>query len=308
MLQDTVRKDKYDIINVFAAEEHGITYEWTNTKDFKLIESFAEKKQLNIVFGCVDDGLFYSRGDLCKYASYYFWPTFWISNTVHNNSRIKLSSERTRFDYAYSCLNRNAHHRCMLIDELSRRGLLDKGAVSWHDPAFDYKWKHWSPKRLTLDAGVDLNNLTLFCPPQEFYTSFCNIVSESTTEVNFITEKTVMPILAKIPFIVYAAPGFSAYLESLGFVLYTEIFDYSFDDIFDDNARANAIAVNIRNISKLDFAKTYYKLRPKIEHNYHQALKIAKDKTKIPDIIFEYISRTPKTSEYSWLQDFLRLT
>jgi len=66
--------------------------------------------------------------------------------------------------------------------------------------------------------------------PLEYYQTNCDLVLEATIDTLFITEKTWKPIVFKKPFLVYGGKGIHTKLKELGFELYEELFDYSFDN------------------------------------------------------------------------------
>ena len=57
---------------------------------------------------------------------------------------------------------------------------------------------------------------------------FFQLVSETTTNHFFLTEKTVKPLLLKQPFLVFGNVGFHKKLKDYGFKLYDEVFNYDF--------------------------------------------------------------------------------
>ena len=66
--------------------------------------------------------------------------------------------------------------------------------------------------------------------PVEYYQTNCDLVLEATIDTLFITEKTWKPIVFKKPFLVWGGKGIHTKLKELGFELYEELFDYSFDN------------------------------------------------------------------------------
>ena len=85
------------------------------------------------------------------------------------------------------------------------------------------------------------------------------------------------------PFLVVGAKGFHQHLVRLGFQLYDEIFDYSFDEEDTDEARCEGIAKNIKKISNLstpELRNLYNILLSKLKFNKLLALKLA---TTVPD-------------------------
>ena len=79
---------------------------------------------------------------------------------------------------------------------------------------------------LTVDDDED------FRIPIQMHESYFNIVFEtmSFTDLCFFTEKTFKPMAAKKPFIICSTLYQNQYLKSLGFEIFPEIFDYSFEN------------------------------------------------------------------------------
>lgn len=126
-------------------------------------------------------------------------------------------------------------------------------------------------------------------PPNDIYTlgnkdiwdsSFLNIVSETST-FDFLSEKTFKPIMGCRPFIHYAFTNSNNILQSLGFETFNEDFDF---DSKNSNymVSADKILDVVNSFSLEDCNQLYQKLRPKIEHNYHQV-------DKAIDIQLEYL-------------------
>jgi hypothetical protein len=69
--------------------------------------------------------------------------------------------------------------------------------------------------------------------PIQMYESYFNIVFETFYSNNlcFFTEKTFKPMVAKKPFIICGTLYQNQYLKSLGFEIFPEIFDYSFENL-----------------------------------------------------------------------------
>ena len=123
--------------------------------------------------------------------------------------------------------------------------------------------------------------------PPQYFNSFFDAVSECTAETIIISEKTIKPLFYKKPFIVFAAPGFHKYLKEIGFELYNEIIDYTFDSEIDREKRADLFATELKKINDLDTVKkrkrVYKMLKPKIDRNYENMLKVIADETYIPE-------------------------
>jgi hypothetical protein len=93
------------------------------------------------------------------------------------------------------------------------------------------------------------------------------LVSETSAEVTFITEKTFRPILLEQPFICLGAVNQNLDLVKYGFELYDEIFDYSFDSKPNLEDRIKGIIENLNKIKDEDYYQLYNLLEPKIKRN-----------------------------------------
>jgi hypothetical protein len=109
-----------------------------------------------------------------------------------------------------------------------------------------------------------------------------SVITETTTDLVFITEKTATALLYKQPFIVFGAKGFHEYLTSLGFKLYDEIFNYNFDQDPSLENRAQMVVNNIKKICNQDFYKMYNKIKPKLDYNYNRMIEITQDDSYFP--------------------------
>jgi len=86
--------------------------------------------------------------------------------------------------------------------------------------------------------------------------SYFSVVSE-TYQKNwngnsmFLSEKTFKPMLLGMPFLIYGQQGCNHYLKKLGYNLYEDLFDYSFDRISDDYERADALHDEVVRVCKM---------------------------------------------------------
>lgn len=222
----------------------------------------------------------------------FFWVTFWF-----NWAEFQLIQQLYHYNYMpppvfkhpFICLNNRSHlHRCATVEELAKTGLIDKGIVTWHDflqenPTYPFKYFDRSKKRILNDDFP--TKLDSFLIPQEFHESFFHLITEATLGAHFITEKTVLPILLKKPFAVVSSPGYHRKLVELGFKLYDEIIDYSFDDEPDLNTRVSMLVGQLNYMCSTDTGALFDKVREKLLHNYNRALEIIGDGTLIPSVI-----------------------
>jgi hypothetical protein len=230
-----------------------------------------------------------------EYNQIQYWPTFWISWTeqcLRSNFPYKTYTPATEYVYPFICLNNKGHvHRCALIDHLARHNLLDVGVVTHHNflTNHNYPFKYYDGSIRTIDDDF-ATKLDSFLLPEQFHNSFLHVVGEATIHAHLISEKTMIPIYLKKPFISLGKEGFNKCLTDLGFELYTELFDYSFDSEPDIDTRASMVADNVNSIVGQDYTKLYELIKPKILHNYNRAQEIIHDINYIHPLVIERVN------------------
>ena len=235
---------------------------------------------------------------MSDYNLYYYPTAFFTSFLKYNHNLLDkiIIKDVTTLEYKYHFLsmNRLAHqHRSEMLDILSMYDLIDTNAMSWHNlEPYPYQYNFWSPKVLTL-TDTFAEDWNAFIIPQEFYNSFAQLVVESTTDEIFVTEKTIAPLFLGKPFMVASCQGFHKYLETLGFKMYDEIFDYSFDDEPNQTMRFSMIADNFRKLSRVpldDLPELARIIKEKVEHNKLLSYKLATDYTYYPTPMEELVN------------------
>lgn len=110
--------------------------------------------------------------------------------------------------------------------------------------------------------------------PIESLTSCCDLVMESysTKDAVFFSEKTWKEIVLKRPYLTFGAKNQYKFFKNMGFELYDEIFDYSFDN---ESVIENKINLFLREVEKYidmeisEFQEIINVLSPKIEYNFN---------------------------------------
>lgn len=127
--------------------------------------------------------------------------------------------------------------------------------------------------------------------------SVFSLVSESyhgaEERVLFVTEKCIQPMLNAHPCLIKGTMGINAYLKSLGFEIYEEIFDYGFDSEDCMFRRADLVAQQMRDFNRaivLDNMKTVLE---KVSHNKNQLLNFHSSTVykNLRETMLEYIDR-----------------
>lgn len=284
--------------NLFAAEEYEIKFN-DGSRGWNVLNEIDFKERginFNLVFGGADKEYYKSKYKKDLQISY--WPTFFINRSAHYLKDYALPLR----DYNYLFISMNnlpRTHRCYLMDSIKKHKLDTAAALTWYYTDTDYNWKYWTPEQLVLSDKMYINHHksnqlddglvpSIHSVPLEFFQSYFSVVSESSVGHCFLTEKTAVPLLLQQPFIVQAACGFHQFLISLGFELYDEIFDYSFDTLECANARTDKIIENILNLKFKDISKVNDQLTKKAKRNQKRALDIAADKSLVPELVLTH--------------------
>lgn len=284
-------------ITIFGAEEHEVVWEWYTTKSYKRVEKFAKKHPVNIVMGCFPTKTYWEQKSFPKNASVHLWTTFWASAILTQQYQQILHFEVTGMKKIFTSLNHNPHsHRCEMMDIVAEYNLIDDGTITWHYPEEKYDWKHWSPTKLLLDVPAGKDEILLGGIVDSYKDTFCSLVSESTSDLHFFTEKTWIHLFLMRPFLIAGAPGMHTRLQRLGFRLYHEIFDYSFDTVEDQTTRYRMIAENIASLKGKDLDQLRRQILPKLKYNYNLAVALATDLNRVPDVVFGLEDTQPQHS------------
>jgi hypothetical protein len=299
--------EDYDVKKIvfFGPEEHEIANAFVNDLQFAEIKSLLKQKKIKyqIVVSANLDAELNSRWPYKNQKHFLSWEDFFAYQVVEYGIRedIKPFGHNKEISKHFVSLNARAHPwRCLFVDHLYKEGLFDYGYVSWHNSDnwnYDYKFKYWKPTKINFDERWLSNTngiLDILHPPKtQYQDSLFSVISESNDQVLKITEKTYLPIYHQRPFIVHGPQYFHKMLKNQGFLLFDEIFDYSFDEIPNDGdnyslTRCVAMLKETKKILNYDPNDLYKILKPKIDHNFKNLFfRVAKRNvnSKIKDII-----------------------
>jgi hypothetical protein len=285
----------------FGPEEHEFGNLFTGLNEYQSFAKYLNKLGVDhiILTSAIADPNLNSGWPYKGQKKFLSWDSFFAYQVIeyylvtHN----KPFGHNEKIEKHFTSLNARSHNwRCMFVDHMYKEGLFDYGYVSWHNSdnwEYNYKFKYWTPKIINFDENW-LNNtdgiLDIMLPPEkQFKSSLFSVISESNDRVLKTTEKVYIPIYHKRPFIVYAAPNFHKTLQNQGFVLFDEIFDYSFDRIPNDRyndgtERCEAMMHETKKITNYDPNDLYKILKPKIEHNYKMLYKLVESQDVHPKV------------------------
>lgn len=268
----------------------GMLIDWVNERNIELVIVNGWRNNGNVMHD-VTKPRYNCIKEVIAYETAFFNIAHNSFSRMINKKDFHLNSAED-IKYTFVSLNNKPHyHRCLMVDMLEKHNLIENQAISWiittteQDFSNGYQFKHWKEKKLALtDTYAEVND-SYKMMPTEYYSSFVQVVNESTMLCDFITEKTTMPLFLQKPFVVFNTKGYNFWLKELGFELYDEIFDYSFDSIDDPDSRFEAGAIEIsriNNMSREQQFMLYKEVVPKLEYNKKLAAKLAME---VPEIV-----------------------
>lgn len=121
----------------------------------------------------------------------------------------------------------------------------------------------------TLPGDIDAPEWQRYFNADWYNQTYFSVVAETTIDQNiplFITEKTFKPIAFQHPFMILGQPKILKWLHYLGFETFENLFDESYDQIFDLDKKLAIIEKNIFNFEK----KLYDSITiEKLRHNHN---------------------------------------
>ena len=227
----------------------------------------------------------------------YGFPFGLLSRTRKRLTKLNANNKIANYNSIptkhFICLNAvSKEHRIKLITWLHETNIIDKCHWSWlrrypienetnfienldgiNTAIFDF--------RKTKELDISLDELEIHINQDtvsDFYyltDSLIDIGSETIPETyQFITEKTWKPYLhGKVSFF-FNCQSYYAILKNLGFELYDEIFDYSFDTIVDVSERQTEYHNELKRLSEIpieELQKKILSIKDKILRNRNHA-------------------------------------
>lgn len=108
--------------------------------------------------------------------------------------------------------------------------------------------------------------------PQQYIDSYFSIVTETSPDKIFCTEKIYKPILAGHPFIILGAPGTYQHLHKMGFRTFAPWIDESFDEIGNLAQRIEMIAKQIDRLCRKNLDEFLLQVQQICRHNHETYL------------------------------------
>jgi hypothetical protein len=151
-------------------------------------------------------------------------------------------------------------------------------------------YQSWFPDRelpLLLDGRIirSENNLEHNVVNPLFRTCAVNIIAESSSQHDdtwhsvFVTEKTFKAFgMLQIP-VWWAVPGLVNCVRKMGFDLFDDTIDHSYDNEFNEEIRLEMVVRELTKLQELDLAQLRMNLRPRLEKNFQRLNQIVQAQT-----------------------------
>lgn len=248
-------------------------------------------KPTTVIVGSTHQGV----ENLKHFTDVIYWPTYWLTETFvrlsksHNrevNQSLGLDFKKINdcnksSEKLFITMNKAPKfHRALFMDLLYKHGLFKDGYVIYRELS-KYNFQYWKQEILLLDQTDQQQLFNQEVVPAEYNKALFQIVTESHENYFFLTEKTAIPLFFEKPFIVVGNKHFHKQLKDFGFLLYDELFDYSFDNIDDITLRYETL---VESISKISYDYDVGKIKKKLEYNKQLAIHMATNTKNFPNI------------------------
>lgn len=226
-------------------------------------------------------------------------------NQSTGNPWIYDFTPRSEFNFKLISMTHKVHWwRSKMIDHFEEYGIINpNNCVIWHN-AFDhnaYDYKFFKPRVIERDKFKDESGgFNSFLLPSDFSKTWFSAVYETDIDIIAMSEKTFAPLLYMKPFIVLGSKGYHQFLKSLGFQLFEEFIDYSFDSETDTSLRIEKYCREVSKINDMNFKQIkYYNelIKEKLIHNKKQVFKVFFDKALQPKTVTHWQNIIPSGKE-----------
>ena len=225
-----------------------------------------------------------------------YHPTYWIEETLRLNKGLTVDPSTFTIDKLFMSLNgAGRYHRRKLLERIISTGLFQAGYISWYGPTYkgsqsesiSAHMSYINPAPHSFDPDVHLFVLPSQMTnnqhhiqhyqhqlPSEYTKTLMSVVTESTTEQFFLTEKTAVAILYGKPILVLGCQYFHQTLrDEFGFRLY-DSFDYSFDSMSSEDDRIQGILHNLHALKNQNYQDLHDVILSDIRYNQNRLVEL----------------------------------
>ena len=182
--------------------------------------------------------------------------SWWYALDIGGLVAPRLQFPTARKNQFFAMVNGYRSYRQQILNLADDKGLLANNFVIYHghqgsadmasrlqsqEPFADIM-----PRRLSRDDHIYYEEGAI----SRYYSEFaCELVLEALVVESLISEKTVRPILAQMPFLCFAGAGTLAYMHKLGFKTFGSLIDESYDQETDIATRMHKIVSVLETLS-----------------------------------------------------------
>ena len=304
--------DRSKPLNIFCTHEIDIDAMWRHPDDLPSYNFNWDNTDVNIVYASDYRQVVPISSQKRMFNMYnpniHYFAMFWLYQTYADMAIMDKDPFMKEWDFKptkhFICRNRGErHHRTALLYSLGEKGLLDGNFYSLlytpHPTNTGYDLSNYSReinlsdfklKQKTLPEDGDVNHHAdyyRFSPGVVH--SAIDIVTETSDDTLFYTEKTFRNLITGKPFLIFGAPRINSILKSYGYKLFDNIVDYSFDFIEDDVERLKKFTEEIyRLCSNYSPKELYNSCKHTAIHNRIHSFEILKKRDFIPQIFLDW--------------------
>lgn len=181
---------------------------------------------------------------------------------------------------SFFCLMNNKRpHRDLLVEKLYEKNLLQSGKIVYHkceneniNTLLTRQEKFSDLKNF---EGTHLDHMWFDNRIGPDYLEYnLEIVAETVCDFPHVTEKTVRPLFAGMPFTVVSSPFYLKYLKSFGFETYHKFFDESYDNEPELEKRIDLMTDVIKDITNSNLLTLFNDTKEIREHNLETLYKL----------------------------------
>lgn len=248
-----------------------------------------------------------------------FWPSNMIM-TVRANDLTRTWATGTKDYQASALLGGWTTPRSYLFFWLTKAGLLERCLVNFRlrpDQQKNHFKDYQSPEipdlddprfqqRAYLQGGINTmtpiefekhqqNWISQIIPWNIYDRCWINLVAETDTKGFLPSEKITKPIMAAQPWVVFAGHHYLKHLREMGFQSFDRWIDESYDNMPNDNLRAQAVVASLDRFSQLpdqEKITQIEEMKPILEHNRKMLLDLRHWYQPVFDAIIKSMDKT----------------
>ena len=201
-----------------------------------------------------------------------YWSSLQPLETVKLTRTYKLSSlngnDWSHRKYAYMQLAKRSYFNQMVFTFGIRKTQFDflNSLTLTEEDLAEFKKL---PSTVTHNETDHADNLDIYTTHPAFQDTYVNLVNETSiaNELAIVSEKTFKPIRAHQLFVIIATVGAVKFLRDIGFDVFDDVIDHSYDLITNEKLRIETAIQQLDLLAEMDLPTLFVKLQPRLEQN-----------------------------------------